>query len=245
MSMTVMRTDRVNETSTTIREAADSVGVTLRDIREERHLSLESAAMKTKIPLWYLAALESGDHGTVNDDVYGRIWFKAYCAYLGLDSGRAYAAYRNERQRYATHLRKNEAARHPKTAVSAKQVLDMPKMLRTAALVAVVLGVAVYFAGSVKRIVAAPAITLSSPQEGLVTTQRALSVEGSTEREVMLTVNGKRVATDDDGNFADLVTLREGLNQIVVTGVKKHSKEMSVTRNVIVEPVERPTALGL
>ncbi len=237
-----MSNETARRTTTAEREAAETVGEVLARVRNERRLSLSSAAIKTKIPLWYLSALEEGDHGRVPDDVYGRIWFKAYCTYLGLDPNRAFAAHQNERRRFSGHLEKQRINRHPKTAVPASSTIDMPRMIRMTLLAGAALAVAVYFAGSLKRIVAPPSITLATPPDGYVTTQRSLSIEGRTEREVTLDINGKRVPIDSNGNFRDSLDLREGVNTITITGSKKHSKEMTVSRRVIVQPEERPTA---
>jgi hypothetical protein len=234
--------EKKQRTTTTERDAAETVGQVLARVRGERRLSLSSAAIKTKIPLWYLSALEEGDHARLADDVYSRIWFKAYCTYLGLDAGRAFAAHQNERRRFSPHFEKQRIDRHPKTAVPASRTIDMPRMIRTTLLAGVAVTVAIYFVGSLKRIVAPPSITLSTPTDGFVTTQRSLSIEGRTEQEVTLVINGKQIAVDESGSFRDSIDLQEGLNTITVTGSKKHSKSMSVSRRVIVEPAERPTA---
>lgn len=237
-----MSNETTRRSTTTERDVAETVGQVLARVRGERRLSLSSAAIKTKIPLWYLSALEEGDHERLADDVYGRIWFKAYCTFLGLDAGRAFAAHQNERRRFSPHLEKQRIDRHPKTAVPASRTIDMPRIVRTTLLASVAIAVAIYFVGSLKRIVSPPAITLSTPADGFVTTQRSLSIEGRTEQEVTLSINGKQVAVDDSGSFRDSIDLREGVNTITVTGSKKHSKPMSVSRRVIVEPAERPTA---
>jgi hypothetical protein len=106
----------------------------------------------------------------------------------------------------------------------------------------VVLGLGVYFALEIKKIIAPPQISLAAPQDGLVTTERSLVIEGRTEREVSLRINGKPVSPDGNGNFRDTLELQEGLNLITVVGAKKHSKEMAVTRRIIVMPKQRPTA---
>jgi hypothetical protein len=237
-----MSNDALRRPIITEREAAETVGQVLARVRQERRLSLSSASVKTKIPLWYLAALEEGDHGRVTDDVYTRIWFKAYCAYLGLDSGRAFAAFQNERRRFGTHIERRREERHPMKAVSASRTMDMPRMIRNTLLASVAIAVALFFAGSLKRIIAPPVITLSTPADGSVTTQRVIAIEGRTEQEVTLRINGKQVAIDGNGNFRDTIELQEGLNTITIVGSKKYSKEMTLSRRIVVEPDQRPTA---
>ena len=237
-----MSNDVRGRTTTTQQATAETVGQVLMRVREDRRLSLSSVAIKTKIPLWFISALEEGDHERIAEDVYSRIWFKAYCTYLGIDAGRAYAAHQNERRRFSAHFEKKSIERHPKKAVSTSHTMDMPRIIRNVLLASVVLAVAVYFVGSVKRIVSPPAITLVTPTDGFITTQRTLAIEGKTEQEVGLSINGKQIAVDNNGNFKDSIDLQEGVNTITVVGSKKHSKEMIVSRRVIVQPTERPTA---
>jgi hypothetical protein len=89
---------------------------------------------------------------------------------------------------------------------------------------------------------APPSITLTAPSDGLVTTDKTLTVQGRTEREVTLLVNGEPVHIDSEGNFSDDLDLRDGLNVIRVVAIRKHGQEAEIVRRVIVNPSERPTA---
>jgi hypothetical protein len=119
-----------------------------------------------------------------------------------------------------------------------------PKIIQSAMLGLAVVGFAVYFGIQITKIITPPEITLASPQDGLVTEDRSLVIEGRTDSEVLLHINGKLVSPDADGKFKDTLDLQEGLNIITVTGAKKHSKEMSVTRRIIVMPKARAAVVA-
>lgn len=235
-------TRHVQTTATSM--IAESIGALLRQSREEAGLSVRDVASRTKIPERYVAFFEADAHGELTDDVYTKIYLKAYGKFLGFDTKTVLEHYRRERARVMAYddarAPKN---RHPAENIPTSQLVVTPKLIQTALLAVVVLGIAGYFAFELKTIVAPPDIALAAPKDGMVTAERSITVEGKTESEVSLRINGKPVSIDNRGNFKDTLELQEGLNLITVVGAKKHSKEMMVTRRVIVTPKERPSAL--
>lgn len=228
--------------TTTSTAIAESVGALLRQAREESGLSLATVAARTKIPERYLASFEENGHGGGQEDVYSKIYLKAYAKFLGFDTTTLIDLYKKERARVAPPERRAAPKKHPAASLPTSAMVVTPKLIHAALLGLVVVGIAVYFAFEVKKIIAPPEISLAAPQDGLVTTERSLVIEGRTEREVALRINGKAVSPDGDGNFKDMLDLQEGLNLITVVGAKKHSKEMTITRRIIVMPKQRPTA---
>ncbi|MEY4745063.1 MAG: hypothetical protein RL272_1008 [Candidatus Parcubacteria bacterium] len=228
--------------TTTTSTIAESVGALLRQAREEAGLSLAGVASRTKIPERYLAMFESEGRNSLPEDVYAKIYLKAYGKFLGFDTATLVDLYRKERARQTVAERRPAQRKHPAATVPSSALVVTPKIIQSLLLALVVLGLAAYFAFEIKKIIAPPQISLLSPQDGLVTTERDLIIEGKTEPEVDLRVNGKQVSLDAGGSFRDTLDLQEGLNVITVVGAKKHSKEMSVTRRIIVNPKQWPTA---
>ncbi len=228
--------------ATTTSTIAESVGALLRQAREEAGLSLSAVASRSKIPERYLAMFEGDGGAALPEDVYAKIYLKAYGKFLGFDTTTLVDLYRKERARLAPPERRTAPRRHPTATVPTSAMVVTPKLIQSLLLGLVLVGLVAYFALEIKKIIAPPQISLSSPQDGLVTTERSLIIEGKTEPEVDLRVNGKQVSLDAGGNFRDTLDLQEGLNVITVVGAKKHSREMSVTRRIIVDPKQRPTA---
>ncbi len=220
----------------------DAVGVRLKKARLELGCSRHEAAAKTKIPERYIARFEDGAYDKLPDDVYSKIFLKVYCKFLGLDVPSIVAQQKQERQRILAPQKTAGAGRHPTRAIPAWQMLAAPKLIKAALIVTAALGLAFYFWTAVSNIVSPPVITLSSPQENLVTSEHAVTVEGRTELEVSLRINGKYVAPDGYGNFKDTLELQDGLNEVKVVGMKKHSREATITRRILVQPKDRPTA---
>ncbi|MBI5686358.1 MAG: helix-turn-helix domain-containing protein [Verrucomicrobia bacterium] len=64
----------------------ETIGQQLREARERKKLSLETAAQGTKIKGEYLAALEADQFDRIEAPVYVRGFLRIYSQYLGLDS---------------------------------------------------------------------------------------------------------------------------------------------------------------
>lgn len=222
---------------------AESVGALLRQAREESGLSRTAVASRTKIPERFIALFEDGPTANSAEDVYTKIYLKAYAKFLGFETATLVELYRKERSRMVPPQERRPAARrHPSAPVQASALVVTPKVIQAVLLGLIALGLVAYFGFEIKKIIAPPQITLIAPEDGLVTVERNLVIEGRTEREVSLRVNGKQVSPDGNGNFRDTLDLQEGLNLISVVGAKKHSKEMTITRRIIVLPKDRPTA---
>ena len=70
------------------------VGRQLREIREEREISLEDVQKATKIRAGYIAALENGDLDALPGRVYGIGFAATYAKFLGLEENEIVAIYK-------------------------------------------------------------------------------------------------------------------------------------------------------
>ncbi len=233
-------------TARTRTKQRESVSVDLIQAREALGLSREEAARCAGIDAKYVEFFEGEAPKTVTADIYARNRMRDYCKFLGIDAEDATNRYRMEREvkkAVPAYSPVMSSRRHPLTAVPSSRLLVTPKIIKGVLLLLAAAGLGSYFLIAAQRLVAPPSVTIISPQDGLVTQERTLVVEGQTEREVSLLINGKPVNIDSDGNFNDRLDLHDGLNVIEVVAAKKHGKETKVTRRIIVEPRERPTAI--
>lgn len=120
--------------------------------------------------------------------------------------------------------------------VRAANLIVVARLLTGSAL-ALVLAVLLFsFGGNIRNALTPPMIVLMNPSTDLVTTTRELRVEGKTEPEVTLKVNGEQVVTDTAGVFSVPLYLADGLNVIEIRAAKRYSKDQVVYRRVLVEP---------
>jgi transcriptional regulator with XRE-family HTH domain len=221
-----------------------TVAEALIDMRTRLGLSQSEASRNSGIPKKYIEFFESGSND-ITPDVYARHKLRAYSNYLKLDAEKVIEAFQEENAQPVRHTEVRHASRwrkHPLKNIPLTRMIGTPLVVRAVVIGAVALSIGLFFVVRAHRMMAPPNISLLTPMDGLVTSERALTVEGHTEREVTLLVNGKPVYIDSEGNFQDDLNLREGLNVIHVVAIRKHGQESEVTRRVIVKPSERPTA---
>jgi len=83
-----------------------------------------------------------------------------------------------------------------------------------------------------------PLLSLDSPSDGLTTEASTVTVSGTTEPEVDLTVNGVKIAVEPDGQFSCMIALAEGVNTITATATDASDNSATVTVSVTyVNPV--------
>ena len=111
---------------------------------------------------------------------------------------------------------------------------NIPQILRLLGSGFLIILFAFYLGLQIKSIVDPPRLTLFTPNDGHVTTAATLSVRGQSDNAVQVSINGQEVKTDTAGTFAETIHLSTGMNTIVVKAKKKHGKEVSETRHVIV-----------
>ncbi|MFH2063062.1 MAG: helix-turn-helix domain-containing protein [bacterium] len=222
-----------------------TVAQLLTGARADDGLTRPEAARLSGVPERYIAFLEGGSPDGVSADVFTRNKLVEYSRFLGFDPEAMVAAYRNENR--SRSIGETESPRrprrHPLRGISSFRLLATSNVIRTSLACLAVVAIGIFFAFKSYRMVAPPKLVLTFPaQDGLVVTDKTLTVQGRTEREALLLINGKLVATDDDGNFSDRMDLKDGLNVVTVTSARKHGKSTELTRRVVVDPKKRPTA---
>lgn len=84
-----------------------------------------------------------------------------------------------------------------------------------------------------------PTLSVTAPADNLVTNQASLVVSGKTDDEtskpVTVTVNGEKVAVNENGTWSKTITLSPGANTITVVATDKAGKSTTVTRRVTLD----------
>lgn len=84
-----------------------------------------------------------------------------------------------------------------------------------------------------------PALTITSPADGLITNKESLTVSGTTNdvtsTPVTVTVNGTPVTVQTNGSFSTTVTLKSGSNTITVVATDAAGLKTTITRTVTLD----------
>lgn len=84
-----------------------------------------------------------------------------------------------------------------------------------------------------------PALTITSPADGLITNEESLTVSGTTNdvtsTPVTVTVNGTPVTVQTNGSFTTTITLKSGANTITVIATDAAGLKTTITRTVTLD----------
>lgn len=209
----------------------EPLGEKLRRLRKEARISLEALAQHTGIQPKYLVALEASQYDRLPGDVYIRNFLRLYAGVLHVNIQRVFELYEQER----VVVRTAGAERTPPRALAEPHAVNIHRLFKRIALGMSVLALLTYLGLKVHTIVTPPALQILAPAQDFLTHQHTITIEGVTEAESHVRINGQQVFTDPAGHFAEQIDLQPGLNIIKISAQKQRSQEHVVYRQVIVQ----------
>lgn len=215
----------------------DRVCYRLKEAREAAGFTLEQISERTKLQKNYIEALESCsfDHLPYGD-AYRKQFIKAYLKALDINPATYLFQYTNEEV-----LPSTETKTYPARA-NRHLFHNIPSYLRISSLIIGSFLMLGYLGWQVKHIVEPPDMTLHNPPNGFVTTDSALVVQGQTNKEVFVTINGKQVANNGSGQFEERIDLSPGVNTITISAKRKYGKSTILTRHVVLKQSQQLSA---
>jgi hypothetical protein len=165
-------------------------------LNQEQILIADNAPFLPRIPKKYLVLLEQGAFRDLpKSRAYRLAYVKAYATFLSLNPDDAAAQFEREEGLH------NTAMVHPVQRMKYFPFSSVGIFLRNSVAVCLVLIFAGYLTWQIKGILEPPTLTVFSPAEGSIVTEASTLVEGVTEAESQLAVNGQEVIMNADGKF--------------------------------------------
>jgi len=206
------------------------VGERLKNAREELRLSLDDICKKTRIPLKYLEVIELGRFKELPQAKAHRLaYIREYAEALDLNPASFLYQFSQESDLA------NDITVHPRGAIKLWLRSSLSNIFRSVAVAILLLGFLGYLTWQVNGILQPPKLSVFTPADGYISSKLVALVQGETEKEVRLTVNGKDIMPNNNGRFEIPVDLSNGVNTITISAIKKHGKVTTVTRRVIVK----------
>jgi cytoskeletal protein RodZ len=204
----------------------------LREARANQELKIGEIAQKININQKYLEAMEAGEFNKLPAGLYGKSFLREYAQYLGLHSDDLLELLdQRERKNLNTNKKNLFSPKAPKFYFN----LLLPKIIRNVLLSLALLVCFVYLGFSLKEIIAPPALAIYEPADNFTTKENYVNIQGKTEPEAEVLINGKAVLTDPKGQFSEKINLVVGINTISITAQKKYSQKNQIVKNVLVE----------
>ena len=209
-----------------------SVAEQLSKVRQEKKLKLKDIAKKLNINYKYLELLENGEYNKLPTGVYGKNFLREYAISLGLDYNELVKIFKQEKGIYQNPeqqklFSKQVAKRH--------YFLAIPKVVKSSIIIAVTVIFFIYLGFSLKEIISPPDLFIYNPIENFTTEKKSIQVNGETEAEAQIIINGEQILSDAAGRFSKIVNLKNGINIITITACKKYGRDSTIIRQVLVK----------
>lgn len=212
----------------------------LKQARKAREISLSALARETHIKEEYLKAIEECHPEDIPAaSVYIKQYIRAYAEAVGLSGtiDDLLSSFNIEDSWHTVESPPQEST--PRVRYGRRAFLNFPRLARG---LAVLIVLALFGAGigvQWMRFMKPPNLTIINPPDGLMTALPAIILQGNTEKEVAIHVNGTPIQHNEDGNFETEIPLQTGVNTIAVQATKKSGKQTTLIRTIIREETQR------
>jgi len=214
-----------------------SIGDKLKRARTRQKISIAEVEEATKIRSKFILALEADSWEMIPSEVYGRGYLETYSHFLHLSREEIMKQYERERSTYARHCQSENVELAPASSLPVSRFLLTPRFLLVGSslLGLVLIGGIVGF--QIKKFVSAPYLELVTPVQAagsneLFISTESLTLSGRTSVGAAVTVNGKPVVVQEDGNFSATLTIQKGVNAVLIQATNLQGKTTSETLSV-------------
>jgi len=205
-------------------------GEKLKKRRKEKKLSLEEAENLTHIPKKYLRAIEKARFKELPPaKAHCVAYIKKYATVLGLNPDSLLYQFSSEAEL------ENYTPTHPHRHLKIRPYNSIIFWVKKLLIILLLLSFVGYLVWQINGILQPPKLTVFTPIEGYVSNKLTALVQGETEKETRLTINGKEIRPNDRGQFETNIDLSKGINTITIISVKKHGKTTTIIRHVIMK----------
>jgi len=215
-----------------------TLGEKLRKLRSDRRISLTDVSRNTNIQVKYLEFIEGGNYDKLPADVYAKGFLKSYAEFLGIDENAMVKLFEKEKEiKKNLRLSKNKKEEGKDNFRLLKPLkihsfVFTPKIIAGTLITVLVLAGFIYLYREIGSFASVPRLVVLNPQQNAVVQGSSTLVEGITDRDAKLSVNGQPVLVNDDGNFRESLILQSGSNIINIKSINRFKKETEETITV-------------
>lgn len=205
----------------------------LQEARITKGLTPQDVERVIKIREKYIVAIEADNFSSLPSPSYAKGFVRNYAEFLGLPTDAMMAFFR----RQMTDVSKASLLpRGVSESLGASRIHLTPGRF-VAFLVSVLLIIFfLYLGNQYFRIGKAPPLIVSSPTNQEIVSSSRVVVEGQSDRDATVMINGISTIVRDDGRFYEQVAVEPGVNKITVTATSRFGKTTIVAREVGYQP---------
>lgn len=205
-----------------------TLGEKLKKLRSERRISLGEVSKHTRIQAKYLEHLEEGRYEKLPVDVYVRGFLKNYADFLAIDADVLIRLYEKERE-IKKNLEKGKKGAEKSSLPIPFKISSFaltPKIILISAIALITISGFLYLYKELGTFASVPRLIISSPEQNTSVSGNSIIVEGITDKDAKLYINGQLILVNDDGKFRESLTLQSGNNSINIKSVNRFGKEV-------------------
>ncbi len=211
----------------------DTLGERLKKRREELGLSLETIARETKSPARSIRALEEDDFGYFSAKIYALGILRKILAALPDDPKEEFMAEFNNEWEVRNFRNKKELIPLPENR--SREPYITPRKLGLAGGTVLLAALLLFLGFRFVRFIGPPILLVEEPGPETSTSEPMVRVKGRTEKESQLTVNGRELRIDENGNFNEEIELAAGLNALEFWVQDRFGKVNKEVRYILVK----------
>jgi transcriptional regulator with XRE-family HTH domain len=202
-----------------------TLGERLREIRERAGISIEEIATAIKVNKKYLMCIEADNYEDMPSDIYVRGFLKNYSNFLGIEAEDVLKIYKKERGIESNIKKKNEGKKQKKK-IKIPTIVLSSRVIFGVLFGLFVLVISWYFYKEAGQFSETPRLLISKPINNSITKQSSTELVGLTDIGNKVTINGRIIFVNEKGEFREQVTLKNGINELVVSAVNKFNKKI-------------------
>ena len=204
----------------------------IKDKRQSKNISLEKLSELTKIQVYHLEALESGQFEKLPPLVYRAGIFRRLLKFLNIDENEIMEIYKNGIRQ------SNQGTASINVPIFKKRsyfILTPNKLIFFLGTL-LFLSFSIYLWYQFNFLVGSPNLAIE-PKEDAIVNSETILVNGKTDSGVDLTINGENLYVASNGIFSKDIKLADGINIIEVMAVNSFGKTTKIIRQIFKETV--------
>lgn len=210
-----------------------TVGKMLQEARTTKGLTPQDVERAIKIREKYIVAIEADDFSSLPSPSYAKGFVRNYAEFLGLPTDAMMAFFRRQITDVSNVSLLPKGVSEPLRTSWLHLTPGRFVVLLVSALLIIFF---LYLSRQYFRIGKAPPLAVTSPTNQQITSSSRVVVEGQSDRDATVMINGISTIVRDDGRFYEQVAMEPGVNKITVTATSRFGKTTTVTKEVGYQP---------
>ncbi len=203
----------------------------MKKLRSDRRISLTDVSKNTNIQVKYLEFIEEGSYDNLPADVYVKGFLKSYADFMSIDDQSLIKLFEKEKEiKKNLRLSKNKKENGKNNfrllkPLKINSFVFTPKIIAGTLITFLVIAGVVYLYKEIGSFANVPRLVVLNPEQNAIVSGNSLVIEGVTDRDAKLLVNGQPVLVNDEGNFRENLILQAGSNVISIKSINRFKKE--------------------